>query len=102
MTQAYGAHPYRERERAGPRAADLADRVRFITDVTTSPAPSGDGQGLAEIRGHLTDRTLLPTEQVVDSGYISGKHLAEREADGIDLIGPPLADTATNRPSARS
>jgi hypothetical protein len=76
--------------------ADPADRVRFITDVTTSPAPSGDGQALAAIRDRLAERDLLPDEQVVDSGYVSGKHLAEREADRVDLVGPPLADTATN------
>ncbi len=76
--------------------ADPADRVRFITDVTTSPAPSGDGQALGEIREHLTDRELLPGEQVVDSGYVSGKHLAESEAAGVELVGPPLADTSTN------
>jgi transposase len=75
---------------------DPADQVRFITDVTTSPAPSGDGRALAEIRDHLDERDLLPTEQVVDSGYVSGKHLAESEAAGIDLVGPPLADTSTN------
>ena len=77
-------------------SAEPADPVRFITDVTTSPAPSGDGQALAEIREHRTERDLLPDEQVVDSGYVSGKHLAESEAAGVELIGPPLADTATN------
>jgi transposase len=79
-----------------PAPADPADQVRFITDVTTSPAPSGDGQALAEIRDHLAERDLLPDEQVVDSGYVSGKHLAESEAAGVDLVGPPLADTSTN------
>ena len=79
-----------------PDPAEPADQVRFITDVTTSPAPSGDGGALAEIRDHLTERELLPTEQVVDSGYVSGKHLAESEAAGVDLVGPPLADTSTN------
>ena len=81
-------------EEAG--AADPADQVRFITDVTTSPAPSGDGQALAEIRANLGEGDLLPDEQVVDSGYISGKHLAESEAAGVELVGPPLADTSTN------
>lgn len=76
--------------------ADPADQVRFITDVTTAGASSGDGQALAEIREHLLERDLLPDEQVVDSGYVSGKHLAESEAAGIDLVGPPLADTSTN------
>ena len=79
-----------------PTAGAPADQVRFITDVTTSPAPSGDGQALAEIRAHLRERDLLPTEQVVDSGYVSGKHLAESEADGVELVGPPLADTSPN------
>jgi transposase len=76
--------------------ADPADRVRFITDVTTGPAPSGDGQALGEIRARLTERDLLMDEQVVDSGYVSGKHLAESEAAGVDLVGPPLADTSPN------
>jgi transposase len=80
----------------GTAPADPAGQVRFITDVTTSPAPSGDGQALAAIRAHLADRALMPEEQVVDSGYVSGKHLAESEADGIDLVGPPLADTSKN------
>jgi transposase len=82
-----------------PDAADQADspdQIRFITDVTTSPAPSGDGAALAEIRAHLIERDLLPEEQVVDSGYVSGKHLAASEAAGVDLVGPPLADTSTN------
>jgi transposase len=80
--------------RADPSARD--DQVRFITDVTTAGASSGDGRALAEIRQHLTERDLLPTEQVVDSGYVSGKHLAESEAAGVDLVGPPLADTSQN------
>jgi transposase len=84
-------------EPAAPgEAVDPADQVRFITDVTTAGASSGDGAALAEIRDHLSERDLLPTEQVVDSGYVSGKPLAESEAAGIDLVGPPLADTSTN------
>ena len=82
---------------AGPTApVDPADRVRFITDVTTSPAPSGDGQALAEVRDRLRERDLLPGEQVVDSGYVSGKQLAESAAAGVELVGPPLADTSAN------
>ena len=76
--------------------AEPADQVRFSTDATTAGASSGDGQALAEIREHLAERGLLPEEQVVDSGYVSGKHLAESAAAGVDLVGPPLADTSTN------
>jgi transposase len=81
---------------APDEVAEPADQVRFITDVTTAGASSGDGAALAEIREQLTERELLPGEQVVDSGYVSGKHLAESEADGVDLVGPPLADTSPN------
>lgn len=81
---------------ADPDAADPAERVRSITDVTTSPAPSGDGEALGGIHAHLTERALLPRAQVVDSGYVSGKHLAESAALGVDLAGPPLADTPKN------
>ena len=55
-------------EAAGP--ADPADRVRFITDVTTSPAPSGDGHARAAKRGRRGEGRQLPGEQVVDSGEV--------------------------------
>jgi len=90
------AAPVAADDGAATAPGDPADRVRFITDVTTSPAPSGDGEALAEIRGHLTERELLPTEQVVDSGYVSGKHLAASAQAGVDLLGPPLEDTSPN------
>jgi transposase len=66
----------------------------FITDVTTSNAASGDGEALEEIRGKLAAREVTPRSQNVDAAYISGKHMAESEAAGIELIGPPLSDTS--------
>lgn len=66
----------------------------FITDVTTANASSGDGAALPQIRAQLARRDLLPEEQVVDSGYISGPQMARSQAAGVDLIGPPLADTS--------
>lgn len=70
--------------------------VNFITDVTTANASSGDGESLGEIREGLAQRDLTPGEQYVDSGYVSGKQIADSEAEGIELIGPPLADTSPN------
>ena len=66
----------------------------FITDVTTANASSGDGEALPAIRAQLAGRDLLPAEQVVDSGYISGLQMAQSQAAGVDLIGPPLQDTS--------
>jgi len=66
----------------------------FLTDVTTANAASGDGEARPTIRGRLAERHLTPTEQVVDAGYISGKQLAESQAAGMTLLGPPLEDTS--------
>jgi transposase len=66
----------------------------FITDVTTAAAPSGDSAALPTIRAQLAQRDLLPAEQVVDASYVSGCQLAQSEAAGIDLVGPPLPDTS--------
>jgi hypothetical protein len=68
-----------------------------ITDVTTAPAPSGDAAALPQIRQQLAAHDRLPAEQYVDSGYISGTQLAQSQAAGIELVGPPLADTSTNQ-----
>lgn len=68
----------------------------FLTDVTTAGASSGDVEALPTIREELAQRDLLPAEQFVDSGYISGKQLAESQAAGVELVGPPLLDTSPN------
>lgn len=69
----------------------------FLTDVTTAPAPSGDAAALPTIRAQLAAHDLLPGEQYVDSGYISGAQLAQSQAAGIELVGPALEDTSTNQ-----
>ena len=70
------------------------DVPNFITDVTTAGASSGDLEALGEIRGRLGERGVMPAEQYVDSGYVSGKVLSESEEAGITLMGPPLPDTS--------
>jgi len=69
---------------------------RFLTDLTTANASSGDGEELPAIRAHLEASDLTPHEQNVDAGYISGKQLADSRAAGIELIGPALPDTSPN------
>jgi hypothetical protein len=72
------------------------DAPNFLTDVTTATAPSGDLEALPQIRAHLDERAVLPAEQYVDSGYVSGPQLAQSQAAGIELVGPPLPDTSPN------
>ena len=74
-----------------------AERPNFITDVTTANATSGDVEALPQIRAHLDERAVVPAEQYVDSGYVSGPHLAQSQAAGIALVGPPLPDTSPNQ-----
>jgi hypothetical protein len=73
-----------------------ADQPNFIVDVSTGNASGGDAAELPAVRTHLAAVDLLPREQVVDSGYISGQQLAQSQAAGIDLVGPPLGDTSAN------
>ena len=66
----------------------------FLTDVTTAPAPSVDSAALPTIREHLAARALTAAEQYVDAGYVSGPQLAQSQAAGIALVGPPRPDTS--------
>jgi transposase len=69
---------------------------RFLTDLATASAPSGDVGALPGIRARLARRDLLPAEHYVDAGYVSGQQLAASRASGVELRGPPLADTSPN------
>ena len=65
--------------------------------MTTATATSGDLEALPQMRAHLNERAVVPAEQYVDSGYVSGSQLAQSQAAGIALVGPPLEDTAPNQ-----
>ncbi len=68
----------------------------FLTDIATENASGGDAEALAGIRRRLVGRDLLPAEQVVDAGYVSGQQLAASERAGVELVGPPLGDHSPN------
>lgn len=68
---------------------------RLITDVQTTVAPVPDQVPVAAIQARLAARDLLPAVQLVDSGYVAaGSLVASREQHGVELLGPPLANTA--------
>jgi transposase len=77
---------------------ETADAVgpNFLTDIATANAAARDLEALPGIRRRLAERGLSPDEQDVDAGYISGRQLAESEAAGIELVGPPPEDTSPN------
>lgn len=61
--------------------------MNFMTDVETVPAAEADIQALERIQARLKAQGLTPREQYVDQSYVSGRTLAESEAQGIKLMG---------------
>ena len=69
------------------------DTPNLITDVTTTSAPIPDSVVLPTIQDQVADRQLTPTEQIVDSGYVTADHLVHsRTEHGVDLLGPVVGD----------
>lgn len=70
-----------------------ADRPHLIVDLEPTGALDNDAPQLPAIQERLQARDLLPAEQQVDQGYMSGEHLVKSADLGINLLGIPLADT---------
>jgi transposase len=70
------------------------DSPRIITQVTTTQATTTDLAALPIIQAALKASQLLPKCQLVDAGYIEAQSLIDSQSLGIDLFGPPLADTS--------
>jgi transposase len=69
------------------------DQPHLITQVTTTPAPAADVEQLAPIQDDLADKGVLPSQHLVDGGYVCGRTLVRsRDGYGIDLVGPMTAD----------
>lgn len=63
------------------------EAARFITDIDVVPAMCQDNQCLTAIQDRLVQRGIAPKKQYVDQAYMSGRHIAESLAKGIDLRG---------------
>lgn len=65
------------------------DTPHLIVDVQTTVATTPDCVPLAAIQASLDARDVVPSQQFVDSGYISGHALASSSLTyGIDVVGP--------------
>lgn len=65
------------------------DLPHLITDVQTTPATRTDFEMLTPIQSALSERELLPKEQLVDAGYVTAEHLVTSQTQHqIDLYGP--------------
>jgi len=66
---------------------------RVITNVETTIAPQSDVEMTQPIHQSLADKERLPSEHIVDSGYISSDSLVNSPTDyQVELVGPIKAD----------
>ena len=69
------------------------DVPRLITHVDTTPATTQDVERLAPIHAALAAKDLLPSEHLVDTGYVDAEGLVSSRTDhGVRVIGPALPD----------
>lgn len=69
------------------------DLPHLITNVETTPATTSDFNLLPTVHAHLAERELLPSEHIVDAGYMTSDHLVSSQADHqVNLLGPVAAD----------
>ncbi|MDV2997303.1 MAG: IS5 family transposase ISAcma45 [Chroococcidiopsis sp. SAG 2025] len=71
------------------------DEVHLITNVETTHAHLSDVEQTEPIHEALSAKALLPTEHIVDAGYVDGELLISSKVEhGVDLIGPVRPNTS--------
>jgi transposase len=67
---------------------------RLITEVKTTLAPIADGRMTTPIHEALQAKDLLPTDHLVDTGYLDAELLVtSQQSFGVNLVGPTMLDT---------
>lgn len=65
----------------------------LITHVETTPATTGDVEMTGTIHDALAEKDLLPSEHLVDMGYVDAEHLAtSQNVHQVNLYGPARSD----------
>jgi transposase len=66
------------------------DTVHLLTHALTTVATVHEARCTAAIHAALAGKGLVPAEHLVDAAYVDAELLVrEREALGVDLVGPP-------------
>src|SRR5215472_7753962 len=68
------------------------DLPHLVTNVETTRAPVADHMMTHLIHQHLAEHDRLPAEHIVDSGYMTSKHLVTSAQQQVDVLGPLPAD----------
>lgn len=65
------------------------NQLHLITNVETTTAPINDVTVTEPIHQHLADKALLPTQHLVDRGYVDIELLLTSQTKyGLELVGP--------------
>jgi transposase len=65
------------------------DLPLLITNVETTSSTTEDLAVTETIHQHLNEKGLLPSEHLLDAGYVDARGLVESQRDyGVDLVGP--------------
>ena len=70
------------------------DLPHLVTNVETTQAPVADQTMTSIIQTHLAEKDLLPSEHIVDTGYMTSDHLVSSQEQKIDLLGPMREDNS--------
>jgi transposase len=71
-----------------------ADQPHLITQVETTLATTPDGAVVSAIQQSLAERELLPTDHLMDTGYVDAGVLVTSQAQhGVAVCGPVPPDT---------
>ena len=69
------------------------DCPHFITHVYTTLSTLSDDAALEPIHQALCSKSLLPTEHLMDTGYVTAEHLVNsRTQYGVEIVGPVRSD----------
>ena len=70
-----------------------ADQPHLITQVATTVSTEADSTTLPQIQQGSAGRSLLPSQQLVDTAYVSAELLVQRQhLHQVALIGPARKD----------
>ena len=70
-----------------------ADHLHLITQVATTVSTEADSRTLPHIQQGLADQSLLPSQQLVDTAYVSDELLVQsHQLHVVELVGPACKD----------
>ncbi|MGI4872659.1 MAG: hypothetical protein ACRYFX_15975, partial [Janthinobacterium lividum] len=69
------------------------DQPHLITQVATTVSTEADSTTLPQIQQGLADKSLLPSQQLVDTAYVSAELLVQsQQLHQVELVGPARKD----------